>query len=104
MGMRVEICLALVVSLWLSGGLEAQLQVGFYDETCPVAESIVMGEVSRAIRDNIGIAAGLLRMHFHDCFVRVSLDSFTTSESLSCIQVLMKYAFSRKLDILLLIT
>ncbi|KAJ8626241.1 hypothetical protein MRB53_019548 [Persea americana] len=70
MGKRVGIWVALAVGLWLSAGLEAQLQVGFYDDTCPVAEAIVLGEVSRGLTGDGGVAAGLVRMHFHDCFIR----------------------------------
>lgn len=73
MGKRVEIWVALAVGLWLSAGLEAQLQVGFYDDTCPVAEAIVFGAVSGGLIGDVGVAAGLVRMHFHDCFIRVSL-------------------------------
>lgn len=50
---------------------EAQLQEGFYQSSCGFAEFIVKQEVRNGfIRDN-GVAAGLVRLHFHDCFVRV---------------------------------
>ena len=44
-------------------------RVGFYSYTCPEVESIVKKTVTDHFNSNPTIAPGLLRMHFHDCFV-----------------------------------
>ena len=45
-------------------------RVGFYSESCKRAESIVRATVEDHFKSNPRVAPGLLRMHFHDCFVQ----------------------------------
>ncbi|PWA65612.1 heme peroxidase [Artemisia annua] len=75
--MIISCCKILAIS-------ETSLRVGFYDETCPDAESIVNGFVKDAARFDNQMPAILLRLHFHDCFVQVlSLIFFFKSTQLS---------------------
>ncbi|KAF3443721.1 hypothetical protein FNV43_RR13411 [Rhamnella rubrinervis] len=46
------------------------LRRGFYQNTCPDAESIIWMTTQKYISRAPTLAASLLRMHFHDCFVR----------------------------------
>lgn len=61
--------------LGLVGSIHADLQMGFYAKTCPNAEKIVKDYVHAHIHNAPTVAAALIRMHFHDCFVRVSSSS-----------------------------
>lgn len=51
---------------------QGQLTTDFYDSTCPQAATIVKQKVDEIVDADKGMAAGLMRLHFHDCFVRVS--------------------------------
>ncbi|KAG6515630.1 peroxidase 5-like [Zingiber officinale] len=60
-------CLALCL---MSASVAAKLRVGFYSKTCPTAETLVRQTFDNAVQQTDDIGADLLRMHFHDCFVR----------------------------------
>lgn len=49
-----------------------ELRVGHYALSCPNAESIVRLAMERSMQADRSIVAGVLRLHFHDCFVEVS--------------------------------
>uniref|UniRef100_A0A5B6YJY2 Peroxidase n=1 Tax=Davidia involucrata TaxID=16924 RepID=A0A5B6YJY2_DAVIN len=42
----------------------------FYDRSCPKAQQIVESVVAKAVAKEARMAASLLRLHFHDCFVK----------------------------------
>lgn len=64
----------------------AQLTPSFYHKSCPNLFPIVAKYVASAIKNETRIAASLLRMHFHDCFVQgcdgsILLDGDATNPS-----------------------
>ncbi|MFS7900029.1 putative peroxidase [Helianthus anomalus] len=48
------------------------LSSNYYDQTCPMVESMVTSAVKKAMLNDRTVPAALLRMHFHDCFIRVN--------------------------------
>lgn len=62
--LNVVLCLVAFV-----GCATAQLNPNFYRNTCPNVSRIVQQVVHQALRADSRIAASLLHLHFHDCFV-----------------------------------
>nr|XP_017192288.2 peroxidase 5-like [Malus domestica]XP_028946727.1 peroxidase 5-like [Malus domestica]XP_028946728.1 peroxidase 5-like [Malus domestica] len=61
------------------------LHVGFYDRKCPNLEEIVTDVVAKAVETDQKLPAGLIRLFFHDCFVKgcdasILLDSTPSNE------------------------
>lgn len=65
---KLALLLTFVVFGLCNGG---ELRKRFYKKTCPAAESIIQVITWKHVAKNSTLPAKLLRMHFHDCFVRV---------------------------------
>ncbi|XP_019246384.1 PREDICTED: peroxidase 3-like [Nicotiana attenuata] len=65
-----ECPLILMCILRLLASNDAQLQPNFYAKSCPKAEKTIQDYVQKHIPNAPSLAAALIRMHFHDCFVR----------------------------------
>ncbi|KAK1299116.1 Peroxidase 9 [Acorus calamus] len=68
------------------GGVYSGLFPEYYQYSCPQANDIVMSVLERAIKNEPRMAASLLRLHFHDCFVQgcdasILLDETSTIRS-----------------------
>ncbi|XP_078178209.1 peroxidase superfamily protein [Carex rostrata] len=62
------------------------LSTYYYQELCPIAEEIIRQHVETEVYQDPNVAAQLLRLHFHDCFVMgcdasILLDDFEGIES-----------------------
>ncbi|GLT34989.1 hypothetical protein SLA2020_094740 [Shorea laevis] len=58
-----------IISFPFSSHVSA-LSSNYYHKTCPHLEHTVTSTVKKAMKNDETVAAGLLRMHFHDCFIR----------------------------------
>ena len=67
-------CMSVLVLVALAAATaSAQLSPTFYDTSCPKALATIKSGVTAAVRSNPRMGASLLRLHFHDCFVNVSI-------------------------------
>lgn len=71
----------ILVFLGFLSCVHADLKLGFYDDSCPKAEKLILDFVEEHIPNAPTVAASLLRMHFHDCFVRVRCNAFISTHS-----------------------
>lgn len=63
----------LISILFISSVLSSSnaLNVDYYKHTCPEAEPVITKVVHKGMINDRTVPAALLRMHFHDCFIRV---------------------------------
>lgn len=69
MAFRVAFLTSLLILSMSSSG--NALSLNYYEKTCPDAEWIIAAAVKAAAAKDKTVPAALLRMHFHDCFIRV---------------------------------
>ncbi|KAK1682220.1 hypothetical protein QYE76_043068 [Lolium multiflorum] len=59
-----------VAASLLASFARADLQYDFYNTSCPGVETLVRDALTEVFAADSTVRAGLLRLHFHDCFVR----------------------------------
>lgn len=74
----------MMINGWMHGVANG-LSMNYYITSCPIADVIVRNVVITALRSDPTLAAGLVRMHFHDCFVEVDIVCVCVCFSISCI-------------------
>lgn len=69
MAIKFLFCVALVSTIVIVSN--ANLVIDYYYDTCPGAEDLVREEMEAIKIEDASLMPALLRLHFHDCFVRV---------------------------------
>lgn len=80
----ILVCVTILFLLSLAPQSEAKLNSYYYSQTCPQAEKIILETVYNASIHDPKVPARILRMFFHDCFIRVgqqSLHKFVQSHN-----------------------
>lgn len=68
--MTIASIVVMLLLLHLSTRCEAQLSSTLYDKTCPDALATIRSAIRTAVSRERRMAASLIRLHFHDCFVQ----------------------------------
>uniref|UniRef100_A0A453JCN3 Plant heme peroxidase family profile domain-containing protein n=1 Tax=Aegilops tauschii subsp. strangulata TaxID=200361 RepID=A0A453JCN3_AEGTS len=71
-GMASSSLSVVLLLVCLAAAASAQLSPTFYDASCPGALATIKSGVAAAVSSDPRMAASLLRLHFHDCFVQAS--------------------------------
>ena len=71
--MRGHVLLTVFTLCMLCSGAKAQLNPNIYAKSCPYLVLIVRRQVMNALKADTRMAASLIRLHFHDCFVNVCI-------------------------------
>jgi len=72
----------------------AQLDPLFYNTTCPNVSSIVTDVLSNVSQSDPRMLASLIRLHFHDCFVQVTIFFFMSYNANSSFFRFLSKSFS----------
>lgn len=70
----------------------SQLDTNFYASTCPDLLRVIRREVIFAVMNEMRMAASLLRLHFHDCFVNVSPE-FQNHKHICVLKLNLKFPY-----------
>ncbi|KAK7277699.1 hypothetical protein RJT34_22714 [Clitoria ternatea] len=70
MKIRISLVICVVLLGFLGVCQGGNLRKNFYRNSCPQAEDIIKNKTQQHVSSNPDLPAKLLRMHFHDCFVR----------------------------------
>ncbi|CAL5430281.1 unnamed protein product [Camellia sinensis] len=73
--------LLMLLILNLNTPCNAKLSSTFYDQTCPKAHGAIRTSIRQSISRERRMAASLIRLHFHDCFVQGCDASILLDES-----------------------
>lgn len=95
-------CVMIIVLLVLGNEVSSQLlKNDYYSTSCPKAESIVRSTVESHFDSDPTISPGLLRLHFHDCFVQVTILFLNSCSNINLLLINYKSKLMVEYDLLL---